>query len=128
VQPDLQRRAVQGVIDALALVGAPALPHIHQLIGKVAAHVVAKHLAQVVQQLALRASAKELKRAAVDVEHLDAGQAFVQQARVRGQMSAQVHHTLPPQPVEDALNGAVVFLPQRDRRKLKQIAGQRVGQ
>ncbi len=90
-------------------------------------HVVAEDAVEVVQQLALAARAKELHRAPVDVQHLDAGQALAQRLGVRGQVRAQVDHPRRPQPVKDALDRAVVLFPQRNRREFKQVAGQRVG-
>jgi hypothetical protein len=94
MQANVDGRAVQGIIETFARIAQAALPHIHQLVSKVRAHIVAEDLAQVIHKLALGPRPEQLDRAPVDVQHLDAGQALAHHHWMFQQVSAQVRHPL----------------------------------
>jgi len=81
--------------------------------------VVAEHLVEVAEQMVEVSGDEQIERPAVDLEHLDALGAFLDQRGTVGQVIAQRRHAGAPPDVEQPLHLTVIFEPQRDRRDVE---------
>ena len=119
---DVHRLARQRVVDDLALLEQLAVPQVLQLLGKGLMHLATEYAADLVEQLGLAVRAEHVQRLLVHVDDTDLLHAAVHEFGVYLDEGLEVADTLAPHIVHEALDGAEILHPQRDRRMLEQAA------
>jgi hypothetical protein len=85
-------------------------------------HIVAKHAAQIVEEMRQVARFEKLERPPVDLENLDEFRAGLHALRARPQKLAERGHAFRAPAVEEILHRAEILQPQRHGRELEHLS------
>jgi hypothetical protein len=107
--------AGEGVVDPLAFAGHPAGPHVKKLFGKMRRHLLAENMVQPGEQGFLCSGAKQVQRTLVHIDDPYRHDALVHKFRMGAQVAGQILDPLRTQRLQQRLDAAVVFDPQRNR-------------
>ncbi len=121
LQMHIDPAAGEGVVHSVALERRLPLPELHELLDVMLEHLVAKHAAEIVDQMPDVVGAEKAERLAIDLDDADQVRAHLDAGGIAEEVFAKRRDARLPPGVEELLHAAVVLKPQRHGREMEHL-------